>query len=179
MEWQRADAYECAKKIKCIIFDVDGVLTDGTIAVGFQGESVKKFFCRDGLGMKLLRDAGIKSAIITGRNSPITAYRVKELKMDALYQGCMDKREAYNTLKEKFSLTDDEFAYVGDDLIDLPVMIQVGLPAAVNDAVQEVREVAALISSYPGGRGAAREVIEFIIKAQDNWGRVIESYYWT
>ncbi|MBR2215897.1 MAG: HAD hydrolase family protein [Selenomonadaceae bacterium] len=176
MEWQAEDAFARAKKIKCIIFDVDGVLTDGTIAVGERGESVKKFFCRDGLGITLCRKCGLKTAIITGRTSPITAYRVQELKIDALHQGCMDKREAYSALKQEFSLPDEAFAYIGDDLIDLPVMLQVGLPTAVGDAAVEAKQAAKLIASFPGGRGAAREIIEFILKAQGFWEKILADY---
>lgn len=169
-------ATERAKKIKMIIFDVDGVLTDGGIYTGAAGEVFKPFFCRDGLGIRLARESGIKVAIITGRNSQQVEYRGKELGLDAIYQGSLNKRDDYERLKQEFGLTDDDIAYVGDDLIDLPIMVQVELAAAVNDAVPEVKARSHIISDFVGGRGAAREVIEFILKAQDKWPAIVDSF---
>ena len=166
-------ANERAKNIKLIIFDVDGVLTDGGIYTGAEGEVFKPFFCRDGLGIRLARQCGLKVAIITGRNSKQVEYRGKELGFDAICQGSLNKRDDYKMLKEEFGITDEEIAYVGDDLIDLPIMVQAELAAAVGDAVPEVKARAHIISDLPGGRGAAREVIEFILKAQ---GKCVESF---
>ena len=169
-------AKERAKKIKMIIFDVDGVLTDGGIYTGAEGEVFKPFFCRDGLGIRLARQSGLKVAIITGRNSKQVEFRGKELGFDAICQGSLNKREDYSRLKEGFGLTDEEIAYVGDDLIDLPIMVQVELAAAVEDAMPEVKARSHIISSFPGGRGAAREVIEFILKAQGKWESIVASF---
>lgn len=174
---QKAEALERARKIKLVIFDVDGVLTDGGIYIGETGELYKPFFCRDGLGITLAHNAGIKTAIITGRQSAQVAFRAKELKIHEVYQGSLDKRAAYNLLKERTGLLDEEIAYVGDDLIDLPIMCQVGLPMAVADAVPEVREKARLVAGFPGGHGAVRELLEFILKAQDSWDDLIKEFY--
>ena len=168
---------ERAKRVRLIIFDVDGVLTDGGIYIGPEGELFKSFHARDGLGVTLARKAGLKTAIITGRTSPHVAHRAKELHIDSVYQGCMDKRAAYRELKEQYGLADEEVAYVGDDLIDLPVMLQCGFPAAVADASEETREAAAYVARHPGGHGAVRDVIEFILKAQGRWKDVIASFY--
>ena len=170
-------AQERAARVKIIIFDVDGVLTDGGIYIGPEGELFKAFHCRDGLGITLARKAGIKTAIITGRTSKQVAHRANELHIDRVHQGCMDKRAAYRSLKDEFGVTDEEVAYVGDDLIDLPVMLQTGFPAAVADASEEVREAAAYVARYAGGHGAVRDIIEFILKAQGRWQETIASFY--
>lgn len=175
MEW-KSGALDCAKKIKCVIFDVDGVLTEGSICTGEDRELFKPFFCRDGLGITLAHKAGLKTAIITGRRSPVTAQRARELSIDEVYQGSLDKRAAYRDLKAKLSLQDEEFAYIGDDLIDLPIMVQVGLPAAVGDAVPEVKAKAQVVSGFPGGRGAAREILEFILKSQGLWEGIVAGF---
>ena len=143
----KAEALERAKKIKLIIFDVDGVMTDGGIYVGAEGELYKPFNCKDGLGITLAHRSGLRTAIITGRESKQLAYRAGELHITEVMQGHRNKRGAYKELKDRQGLTDAEIAYVGDDLIDLPVMLQVGLPMAVADAVTEVQEASLVISS--------------------------------
>lgn len=171
-----SDAIERAGKVKLVIFDVDGVMTDGGIYTGRDGELYKPFFCRDGLGITLAHRAGLLTAIITGRTSECTAKRAEELHISAIWQGHLNKRGAYRELKEKFDLKDEEIAYIGDDLIDLPVMLQVGFPAAVADAVPEVRSRSAMVSGFPGGRGAVREILEFILKAKGLWDEILEGY---
>lgn len=173
---QKNGALEQAKNIKLIIFDVDGVLTDGGIYIGEKGELYKPFFCRDGLGITLAHKAGIKTAIITGRQSKQLAFRANELHITEVFQGHMDKRAAYRELKKKLELCDEQIGYVGDDLVDLPVLLQVGLPMAVGDAIPEVRQEALLTSGFPGGRGAVRELIEFILKAQGKWDFLLHAY---
>ena len=168
-----------AARVKLIIFDVDGVLTDGGIYVGPHGELFKPFHVRDGMGITLAHRAGLATAIITGRASEQVTRRAAELDITEVYQGALDKRTAYQELKEKRGLTDDEVAYVGDDLIDLPLLLQVGFPAAVADATDEVRACAAYISREPGGHGAARDIIEFILKAQGRWEELIAPFYET
>ena len=170
------DAIDRAKKVKLIIFDVDGVLTDGGIYHGASGELFKSFHCRDGFGITLAHSCGIKSAIITGRKSQMTAYRADELKISAVMQGQMNKRDAYKKLKAQFGLSDEEICYVADDVIDLPVFVQVGFRAAVGDAVAEVIERAHFVANNFGGRGAVREVVEFILKAKGFWQGIIERY---
>lgn len=171
-----SDAQERAKKIKMVVFDVDGTLTDASINMGNSGELFKSFSCRDGMGFTLAHSVGIQTAIITGRNSQIVANRADELKISKVWQGIKDKREAYESLKEEFELTDEEVAYLGDDLNDLPIMKLVSLPCAVGDAVPEVKEAALYTAKHHGGKGAAREVLEFIIKAQDKWQEAIAKF---
>ena len=171
-----ADALERAKKVELIIFDVDGVLTDGKIYMGENGELFKAFHCHDGFGMTATRKCGLKMAIITGRTSPCTANRAREIGIHSVKQGQMNKRGAYKELKAEFNLTDEQIAYVADDIIDLPVFVQVGFRAAVGDAAEEVKERAHFISDNLGGYGAVREVLEFILKAQGKWDKIIRQY---
>lgn len=171
-----SDALDRAKKVKLIIFDVDGVLTDGHIYIGERGELFKAFNCRDGFGITAASKLGLRTAIITGRESVCTANRARELGIDAVKQGQMNKRNAYKELKSEFNLTDEEIAYVADDVIDLPVFVQVGFRAAVGDADEEVRKRAHFIADNFGGHGAVREVLEFIFKAQGKWATLIQSY---
>ena len=163
------DAFDRAKKIKLIIFDVDGTLTDGGIYIGENGEIFKAFNCRDGFGITFAHKVGLKTAIITGRTSKITENRATELGISSVKQGQMDKRNAYNEIKSEFDLIDDEIAYIGDDVIDLPVFVQVGFAAAVGDADFEIKKHAHFVAEKFGGKGAVREVIEFILKSQGKW----------
>lgn len=171
-----ADAIERAKKVELIIFDVDGVLTDGKIYMGENGEFFKAFHCRDGFGITTANKLGLKTAIITGRKSIFTANRARELKIHSVKQGQMNKRGAYNELKAEFNLTDEKIAYVADDLIDLPVLVQVGFRAAVGDADEEVKKIAHFVAEKFGGNGAVREILEFIFKAQGKWDKVLQQY---
>ena len=173
----KAEALERARKIKLVIFDVDGVMTDGGIYVGPEGELYKPFNCKDGLGITLAHRSGLRTAIITGRESKQLAYRAGELHITEVMQGHRNKRGAYKELKERQGLTDEEIAYVGDDLIDLPVMLQVGLPMAIADAVAEVKDASRVISGRPGGHGAIRELLEFILKAQGKWAQIVASFH--
>lgn len=172
----KANASDIARNIKLIIFDVDGTLTDGRIYMGPSGEAMKAFSVRDGMGIALWHRAGLKSAIITGRSSDIVTRRANELKISAVYQGCIDKRVAYEALKEKYALQDEEIAYVGDDLNDLPLIMTAGLGCGVGDAMPEVRQYVKLLAEKPGGGGAVREIIEFILKQQDKWPSLVESF---
>ena len=170
------DAYNRAKKIKLIIFDVDGTLTDGGIYIGTNGEIFKAFNCQDGFGIVTAHKLGLKTAIITGRESVITSNRAKELGITAVKQGQMDKRNAYKELKAEFNLRDEEIAYVGDDIIDLPVFVQVGFRAAVGNANIELKERAHFVAKNDGGKGAVREVLEFIFKSQGKWTEIVKYY---
>lgn len=170
------DSVPYAKKVKLIIFDVDGVLTGGHIIFGQSGEELKAFHCQDGMGISLAHRAGLKTAIITGRDSHIVRRRGDELKIGDIYQGVADKLIALGQLMEKHSLTLDQIAYVGDDINDLPVMVQVGLPCAVANAVPEVKTVARYISNRQGGSGGVRDIVEFILKAQEKWDTIIAEY---
>ncbi len=170
------DAAERAQKVKMIILDVDGVLTDGSVSVGADGELFKSFNVRDGLGITLAQKHGIKTAIITGRESKMLAYRARELKINAFYQNKKNKLPAYRELQAEYGLTPEQFAYVGDDLFDLAVMRDVGFAATVADATEEAKAVSCFVSDYNGGHGGVRQIIEFILKAQGKWQAIVDHY---
>lgn len=163
-----------ALRIKMIVMDVDGTLTDGALFVLPDGEEVKSYNVRDGLGILLAHLAGFKTAIITGKTSRALEKRAKKLRIDELHQGILDKKPALDAILEKHQLKSDEVAYIGDDLGDLAVLKSVGLAGAVADAHPEVKKNCHFISGHEGGRGAVREFIEFILDAQGKWGEVEE-----
>ena len=170
------DLIEKAKTIKLVIFDVDGVLTDGSLLIGDDGQEYKAFNSRDGHGMKMLQRNGVDIAIITGRTSQVVKHRVSDLGITHVYQGQLDKTVAFDHLVEELNLNTDQIAYVGDDVVDLPVMIKVGFAIAVQDAHAYVKNHAHWITPSQGGRGAAREVCEFIMQAQGTLEAELESY---
>jgi 3-deoxy-D-manno-octulosonate 8-phosphate phosphatase (KDO 8-P phosphatase) len=173
-------AEERAKNIKVLIFDVDGVLTDGQIWVvpGPDGKGIesKGFAAHDGLGITLGRLGGLRIGIITKRNSQTVAIRAKDLKLEFVYQGQAHKMNAIREILAKTGYTIDQLAYVGDDIIDLPVMRQCGLAIATDNARQQVKDIAHYITPNPGGQGAGRDAIDFILSAQGTLDRVIEEY---
>jgi 3-deoxy-D-manno-octulosonate 8-phosphate phosphatase (KDO 8-P phosphatase) len=155
-----------ASKIRLVIFDVDGVLTDGSIYFGDDGQEYKAFNTKDGLGMKMLQSTGVEIGIITGRSSHVVAIRMEGLGIRHVYQGQQHKLPAYEELKTKLQLDDSQVAYVGDDVVDLPIMRRVGLAVAVRDAHHLARQHAHWQTENNGGRGAAREVCELVMEAQ-------------
>jgi 3-deoxy-D-manno-octulosonate 8-phosphate phosphatase (KDO 8-P phosphatase) len=157
---------EKAAKIKCLICDIDGVLTDGLIYIDNNNNESKAFNIQDGLGLKLLMAAGIEIAVITGAQNAVIDHRMKQLDIRHYFKGQINKQAAYATLKSRLNLPDDAFAYVGDDLPDLPIMKQVGLSVAVSNAVHPVKEIASWSTELHGGRGAVREVCDFLLNAQ-------------
>ncbi|QNI37814.1 KdsC family phosphatase [Edaphobacter albus] len=169
-----------AEKIKVLIFDVDGVLTDGQIFVipGSDGKGIesKGFAAHDGLGISLARLGGLRVGIITKRNSQTVAIRARDLKLEFVYQGQAHKMNAIREILEKTGYTINEVAYVGDDIIDLPVMRQCGLAIATANARQQVKDVAHYITPNLGGFGAGRDAIDFILSAQGTLKQVIEQY---
>lgn len=156
-----------AKHIKLVIFDVDGVLTDGGLYFTDDGREIKKFNVKDGLGISILVKKGIEVAVITGRSSVIVAERMKSLGVNHVYQGRMNKLETYENLKVALNITDEQVAFVGDDIIDLPIMNNCSLSVAVADAHAEVKSRAALVLDKCGGMGAARDVCDLIMHAQN------------
>ncbi len=162
-----------AQRIRLILMDCDGVLTDGRIILLPDGEDIKFFFSQDGQGVKLAAQAGLRTGIITTRQSRVLARRVKEMHAHHLYQNAEDKLQAYEDVLQRENLTDDEVAYIGDDLPDLPVMRRVGLAIAVANAVREVKEAAHWITKRPGGRGGVRDAVELILKAQGKWDEIV------
>jgi 3-deoxy-D-manno-octulosonate 8-phosphate phosphatase (KDO 8-P phosphatase) len=167
---------EKAKKIKCLISDVDGVLTDGLLFLDNNGNELKAFHVQDGMGLKLLMAAGIEVAVITTSQNKVIDHRMQQLGIQHYFKGQVDKRLAYKTLKETLGLEHDEFAYVGDDLPDLPLIQEVGLGVAVANAVSQVKEFADWVTEQPGGRGAVREVCELILNAQDKQDIALSRY---
>jgi 3-deoxy-D-manno-octulosonate 8-phosphate phosphatase (KDO 8-P phosphatase) len=164
------------QKIKLVIFDVDGVLTDGKLFTSPDGGESKSFHVHDGQGINFLHRAGISTAVITGRKSVALERRAAELGIEDVFQGNMNKLESLNILLEKFDLAEDEVAYIGDDLPDLPVMIRVGVSVAVADARPEVRERATMVTDARGGSGAVREFCDLLLNAQGKWQPIVESF---
>jgi len=167
---------EKAKKLKLLILDVDGVLTDGRLFFDDNGKEYKTFHARDGHGIKLLRQTGVEVAVISGRRSNSVALRMKSLGVEYVYQGHENKIAAFNEIIQSLAISPEQAAHVGDDLLDLPVMTRVGLSIAVNDANDAVKEYADWCTATSGGLGAVREVCDFIMQAQGTFEGVLESY---
>jgi 3-deoxy-D-manno-octulosonate 8-phosphate phosphatase (KDO 8-P phosphatase) len=168
------DGMSRALRIKMIIMDVDGTLTDGRLFILPDGEEVKSYNVRDGLGILLAHLVGFKTAIITGKTSRALEMRAEKLRIDELHQGILDKKPVLEAILAKHGLAPEEAAYIGDDLGDLAVIKSVGLAGAVADAHPEIKKNCHFISEQAGGRGAVREFIEFILDAQGKWGEVEE-----
>jgi len=158
---------EKARKIRMVIFDVDGVLTDGSLHFTVGGEEIKTFNSHDGHGMKMLKASGVELAIITSRESRCVALRAQDLGITLVYQGAKNKLQVFEELLVKLGLDASACAYVGDDLVDLPVMLRCGLPVCVPAAPALVKKHADYVTCLEGGRGAVREVCEMIMLAQD------------
>ena len=158
---------EHAKNIKCVICDIDGVLTDGLIYIDNFANELKTFNIQDGLGLKLLMSAGIEVAVITGSKNAVIDHRMQQLGIRHYFKGQINKQSAYQELKTSLGLDDKHFAYIGDDLPDLPIMRQVGLSIAVSNAVRQVKEFAMWSTELHGGRGAVREACDLILNAQN------------
>jgi len=170
------DVLEKASQIKLVVFDVDGVLTDGGLFFGDDGQEYKAFYSRDGLGMKLLQRTGVEIAVITARNSKVVDHRMRNLGIDNVYQGKLDKLEAFRHLLTKLGVSAKQTAYTGDDVVDLPVMQAAGLAIAVEDAHPLVKQHAHWITQHGGGRGAARDVCELIMQAQGTLETQLNSF---
>ncbi len=162
-----ARALALAARVRLMAFDVDGTLTDGGILISAGGELFKRFSVRDGLGLVLLQQAGIRVALVTGRRSEIVTQRARELKIDTVLQGVADKAHAMRELCEQGGLSLEQAGFMGDDWPDLPAMQAVGFAAAVPDAAMEVQRVAHFVATAPAGAGAARELAEFVLRAQN------------
>jgi len=167
---------ERAKKIKLVVFDVDGVLTDGSLFYGDNGEEYKAFHSKDGLGMKLLMNTGVQVGIITARQSQLVKHRMDSLGIKHLYQGRLDKLNAFEDLIQKLNLSYEQTAFVGDDVVDLPVMKKVGFSVTVKDAHPLVIEQAHWQTPLNGGRGAARNVCELIMQSQNTLDEQLNSF---
>ena len=165
-----------AKKLRLMIFDVDGILTDGSLHYGPDGELMKTFNVLDGLGIKLLQQSGVATAIISARQSPVVARRAADLGVKIVRQGVHDKQAAFEATLAETALSAVECGFMGDDIIDLPVMTRVGFAASVPNGHAEVRERAHYVAQAGGGRGAVREVCDFILRAQGNYEAALALY---
>ena len=165
-----------AAAIRLVVFDVDGVLTDGSLYIGDDGQEYKAFHSKDGHGMVMLQNSGIQIAIITGRTSDVVRIRMEGLGVQHVYQGRRDKLPAYKEVKQATGLGDEQIAYVGDDVVDLPVMTRVGLAIAVQDAHRLTKQHAHWVTPSGGGRGAAREVCEMLMDAQGTLRAAMQAY---
>lgn len=170
------DIQKKASSVRLVIFDVDGVLTDGSLFIGDDGQEYKAFNSKDGHGMVMLQHSGVQIAIITGRTSEVVRIRMESLGIQQVFQGKRDKRPAYMELKQATGLGDEEIAYVGDDVVDLPVMTRVGLAIAVQDAHPVTKQHAHWVTPSGGGCGAAREVCELIMDAQGTLQPALRHY---
>ncbi len=166
---------ELAKKVRLLILDVDGVLTDGRIIYDNFGDELKCFDVQDGLGVFLLNKAGIKSVIITARKTRAVIKRARDMHIAAVYSNHY-KLKIYQKVLRRFKVTDEEVCFIGDDLLDLPIIKRAGLSVSPPNAVDEVKNLSRYITRKRGGRGAVREVIEIILKSQGLWEKVISRY---
>ena len=164
------------KDITLLCLDVDGVLTDGSIQVGPGGEELKRFHVRDGIGINAWRRCGGQVAIITGRDSAAVRHRAEELGVEHLHCGVKRKGPVFEAMLASAGIDASRVAMVGDDLPDLPILSRCGYPVAVQDAVPEVREVAAFVTGATGGHGAVREVVEHLLRSRGAWTEVVDSY---
>ena len=166
---------EKANKIKALVLDVDGVLTDASLTFDQDGKEYKTFNAKDGQGIVMMNKAGFITAIITARLNGTVRHRFNNLGMTKLYEGCKNKIVALRELMAEYNLNEDEIAYMGDDLPDICVLKVVGLPCCPNDAVEEVKKYAKFISSQNGGRGAVRELCNFILKSTNKYEEIVSS----
>jgi 3-deoxy-D-manno-octulosonate 8-phosphate phosphatase (KDO 8-P phosphatase) len=164
------------KVIKLLILDVDGVMTDGRIIMDNEGRETKNFNVRDGHGIKLIQRYGIKVAILTGRKSKVVEYRAKDLEIGDVYQKVFNKKEVFQKILKKHKLSADAMAFMGDDIVDIPVLKSVGFSAAVADAVDVVKQSVDYVTKNNGGHGAVREVCEMILQAQGKWPEIAARY---
>jgi 3-deoxy-D-manno-octulosonate 8-phosphate phosphatase (KDO 8-P phosphatase) len=176
MQFASPDALERARRVKLMIFDVDGVLTDGRLWYGPAGEEIKAFHSFDGQGLKMLAKSGVGLALLSGRSSPAVAARAAELGIEHVLQGIERKRESYEALLGRLGLERDATGYMGDDLVDIPVLVRCGFGCTTPEAPEEVRKRAHYVPASPAGAGAARDVCEYILRAQGRFEGVLEEY---
>lgn len=165
-----------AKKIKLLLLDVDGVLTDGRIIYDSRGHDMKFFDVHDGLGVYCLRRAGIKTILVTAKGSKCIKPRARDMHVDAVFANILPKSAVLEKIVKKYNISEEEICFVGDDLVDLCMMKRVGFPVAVFNACQEIKNSANYITFREGGRGAVREVAELILKSQGKWQEILKIY---
>lgn len=167
---------ERALAVRMIVFDIDGVLTDGSLFYGDDGQEYKAFNSRDGHGIKMLQASGVEAGIITGRTSQVVLHRARNLGISRIFQGAHDKLDAFENLLLDMGMAPEQIAYMGDDVVDLPVLRRCGLAITVPDAPDEVKARCHLVTEASAGRGAAREVCEMIMRAQGTWADQLALY---
>lgn len=171
-----SDVLERAKKVKLLVIDIDGVMTDGRIIYSIYGDELKFFDVQDGFGISLLKKAGIQSVIITAKKSRIVKLRSRDMRVAKAYQGYLDKLVPFGKILRRFKVKPEEVCFIGDDLIDIPVLKRAGFAVAVPNAVDEAKAAAHYITSRMGGRGAVREICDMVLKAQGKWDAVAGKY---
>lgn len=172
----KKDLIEKAKKIKLLILDVDGVLTDGKIIYDSEGRDLKFFNVHDGLGVYLLKRVKIPTIILTARSSKTIKLRARDMQVKEIFEDVEKKDKLLERLVRKYKVNTEEICFIGDDLVDLSIMKKVGLPIAVKNACQEIKDISLYITKNEGGKGAVREVAEIILKAKKRWQELISSY---
>jgi 3-deoxy-D-manno-octulosonate 8-phosphate phosphatase (KDO 8-P phosphatase) len=164
------------RQVRMIVFDIDGVLTDGSLFYGDDGQEYKAFNSRDGHGIKMLQASGVAAGIITGRTSQVVLHRARNLGISRIFQGAHDKLDAFENLLLEMGMDPEQIAYMGDDIVDLPVLRRCGLAVTVPDAPDEVKARCHLVTRAGAGQGAAREVCELIMRAQGTWAAQLALY---
>lgn len=167
---------EKLKNVKMLILDVDGVMTDGRIIMDNEGREMKNFDVRDGHGLKIIQRYGIKVALLTGRQSKVVEHRARDLEIDDVYQGAVNKKDVFEKILERHKLAANAVAFLGDDIVDIPVLKRVGFSAAVADALDVVKQSVDYITVNRGGHGAVREICEMILQAQGKWPEIAVKY---
>lgn len=167
---------EKLRKVKLLILDVDGVMTDGRIIMDNEGCEMKNFDVRDGHGLKIIQRYGIKVALLTGRQSKVVEHRARDLEIEDVYQGAFNKKDVFEKILEKHKLSAGAAAFMGDDIVDIPVLKRVGFSAAVADALDVVKKSVDYITKNRGGHGAVREICEMILQAQGKWPEIAAKY---
>ncbi len=176
MDWFPKEVLERAKQVKLLLLDVDGILTDARIIVDANGREIKHFCVRDGMGIKLLQMAGLEVGLLSSRTSPPVAHRARELGIELIIQGELNKKALYQNILEQKGLKDQDIAYMGDDWIDIPVLKKVGLAITVPEAWPPVKEFVHYVTKHSGGHGAVREVCDLILKAQGKWEEMFRCF---
>ena len=172
-----AELLERIRRVELVLVDNDGVMTDGRLIYGDHGDEIKFFDVQDGFGMVMLRRAALKTVILSARKSRLNDRRAKELQVMKLYQNAFDKSKVFQKILKKFKVSPEQVCYVGDDLIDIPVLKRVGFAVAVQNARLEVKKEVHWVTEHSGGRGALRELAELILKTQGKWADVTARYY--
>jgi 3-deoxy-D-manno-octulosonate 8-phosphate phosphatase (KDO 8-P phosphatase) len=167
---------EKLKGIKLLILDVDGVMTDGRIIMDHEGHEIKHFDARDGHGLKIIQRYGIEVVLLTGRKSEVVNHRARDLGIKDVYQGLVNKKDVLEEILQKHNLPASAAAFLGDDIVDIPVLKRVGFSAAVADALDVVKKSVDYVTGHKGGRGAVRELCELILQAQDKWPEIAAKY---